>query len=654
MVIVMIGMASDPVAADDLNQFELSPEQLLNATVISVSKTPEKVMDAPAAIFVLTNEDIMRSGVTSVPEALRLVPGMQVSQVNAHNWAISVRGFSSSLANKLLVLLDGREIYDPLFSGVYWDIQDLVLEDIDRIEVVRGPGASLWGANAVNGVINIITKKAQDTQGGLVSLTGGNMDRGIAEGRYGGTFSDQGYYRVYAKYIDRSEEDASRGGSAHDGQMMEHGGFRADWKNAADAKDDFTLQGDVYNDDEGDLRSVPIFTAPFAQTVEENVMAKGANILGRWNRTLSEDSHFSLQSYIDYTSRNQIVINDQRASYDLDAQYELPTWGRHKVIVGGAYRYSFDQLIASPYAGFLSDGESTNLLSSFVQDKITLDPDHWYLTLGSKFEHNDFTGFEVEPDARLQWQPDPSQAVWASVSRAVRTPSRLEHDLTIDEGVLSLGGLPAELLLQPNTEMHSEKLVAYELGYRNQITPKLMLDTTAFYNDYQALATLSFNTPNLGSIPFLFPFTTTNTTHGETYGFEATADWRAFDNWKLSGSYSTLAIQLFGPPGNVAINSEGAVSQSPAQQFNLASRWDVTNRVSFDTTLYYNSAVPGFQVPAYWLLDARLGWKITDGLQFSLVGQNILNSSTREFSSPTDVAAVNIGRAVYGNFTWRF
>jgi iron complex outermembrane receptor protein len=647
--------APDVQAAENTDRFELSPEQLFDATVISVSKTSQKLLDAPAAVYVLTNEDIIRSGATSLPEALRLVPGIQVAQVNANNWSISVRGFSGSLDNKLLVLIDGREVYDPLFAGVYWDIQDLMLEDVERVEVIRGPGGALWGANAVNGVINVITKKAEDTQGNLVSATIGSQPKGIIEERYGGKIGDKGYYRVFGKYLNQADGEDVTGGSAHDGQEAEHGGFRADWRGSS--RDDFTFQGDVYNSIDGNLTALPSLTAPFEQQQADSYHATGGNVLGRWNRELADDSRFTLQSYVEYKSRNQLIINDQHTTFDLDAQYELPEWGRHKVVVGGGYRLIDDNLTGSPYVSFLNDGESTNLFSGFVQDKITLAPKTWFLTLGSKLEHNDFTGFEVQPNARLQWQPDDRQMIWASIARAVRTPSRLEHDLTVEEEVLSLGGTPAELLFKPNTTMQSERLIAYELGYRNQLTPKLLVDVAAFYNDYESLATSSFLTPTLvltAPAHFIFPFTTTNDTHGETHGVETVVNWRATDALNLSGSYSVLMMNLFGPDGNIAINSEAADRQSPNHQFNIRAEWDVARNVSFDTSLYYISPISGFQLPEQWNLDTRLSWKIADGLQFSLIGQNLLQDEHREFSSATDISVAQIGRNVLGNLIWRY
>ncbi|MDX2027769.1 MAG: TonB-dependent receptor [Alphaproteobacteria bacterium] len=649
---ILLALVVHAWAADDVDRFTLSPEQLFNATVVSVSRTSERVMDAPAAISVLTGDDIRRAGATSVQEALRLVPGVQVAQVNANSWAVSVRGFNGALANKLLVRIDGRDVYDPLFSGVYWDIQDVMLDDIDRIEVVRGPGASLWGANAVNGVINIITKKARDTQGVLAAVTAGTKDRTIAEGRYGGSLGENGHYRVFSKYLNRSDLETVAGSSAHDGQQMGHAGFRADWDGTPQG--DFTFQGEAYDNRTGDMRLLPTFTSPFSELSLEKIEARGAHMLGRWDKAMGEDSNASVQSYLDYTMRKQDILGDERITFDLDAQYELPAWGRNKIIFGAGYRYSHDTLTASPYVSFTDDGEDTHLFSSFIQNKITLAPKELFLTLGSKFQHNDFTGFEMQPNARLQWHPDDTQMIWGSIARAVRTPSRLEHDLTINQAVLSVFGFPAELRLVPNTDFEAERVTAYEMGYRNQLTPELSVDLAGFYNDYTYLSTLNFLTPQLISPPFLFPITSTNGGRGNTQGIEASVDWRPLDNLQLAASYSLVQIHLIGPPSNVAINSTAAIEQSPSQQANFVSRWDITDRIALDSTLYYVGAVPGFKVPEYWRLDMRLGWQILDGLEFSLVGQNLLQGEHREFSSPTDIGAVEIPRSIYGRFTWRY
>jgi len=611
-------------------------------------------MDAPAAVYVLTNEDIMRSGATSIPEALRQVPGVQVARVNANSWAISIRGFNGTLDNKLLVLIDGRTVYDPLFSGVYWDIQDTVLEDIDRIEVIRGPGAALWGANAVNGVINIITKKAQDTQGNLASTLAGNQD-GMAEGRYGGKLGDDGYYRVYAKYLTRGDEQTLSGGNSHDAQEESRSGFRTDWKGSGDAKDDFTVQGDMYNSGASQYRITSAFTAPFSPLALERLDARGGNMLGRWTRTLSDDSKFTLQSYADYTYRDQLLLKDERSTFDVDAQYELPQLDRHKVTIGGGYRYSVDGLTGTPLISFTNIGEKTQLLSSFIQDKITLEPKTWFLTLGSKFEHNDYTGFEAEPDARLQWHPDEKDMLWTSVSRAVRTPSRLEEDLHIIQAT----GFSNPFLLSvdtlPNSDLHSEKLTAYELGYRRQWAPDVSSDIAAFYNEYHALSTytsvgaLAGTNPTRIILVRLEPF---NNSWAETYGVETVVNWRALDSLNLSASHSLLNMALHG-----SSSPDATETQSPKYQANLHAAWDVSKNISYDAMLYYASALAAFQVQSHTRLDMRLGWRIMDGLEFDLVGQDLLDSSHQEFTLPLttpSVLASDINRSVYGKLTWRF
>jgi iron complex outermembrane receptor protein len=640
-------------AADDVDPFSLSPEQLFDATVMSVTKTDETVRTSPAAVYVLSNEDIMRSGATSIPEALRLVPGVQVARGGSSSWAISVRGLNSGLANKLLVLIDGREVYDALFSGVYWDIQDTPLEDIERIEVIRGPGASLWGANAVNGVINIITKSAAHTQGAMVSAIAGNQENAIVTGRYGGT-TDNAHWRVYAKYSDRDSEETLQGHDANDDWHSLRGGFRADWD--ADASgNSFTVQGDVYSLDSHKFHSIPQLTAPYAVTALEHDSAEGGNVLARWTRDLNEGSSLSVQAYVDLVSRDQFTLGNDRSVFDIEAQYDLPKIDAHEIIVGAHYRYSDEELTPSDVITFAKSARHDQLISGFVQDKITLD-DRWFLTLGSKFEENDYSGFEVQPSGRLQWQGD-DQTAWAAVSRAVRTPSMLEHNLTVLSGVIPPGvfPVPVAVVLTPSPDFQSEELVAYELGYRRELAPNLQMDVSAFYNDYDKLATLSLE-PGFVAFPplhLVLPIATTNLTSGETYGFEAVLNWRAQPNLNFSAAYSLLEVELHGPPSSQAIASESGEGQSPEQQFNIRAQWDVTDKLAVDTTLYYVDELPAFDIPSYWQLDTRIGWHVTDGILLELVGQNLLDDAHREFGGADNPGSTEIERSIYARMTWR-
>jgi iron complex outermembrane receptor protein len=429
-----------------------------------------------------------------------------------------------------------------------------------------------------------------------------------------------------------------------------------DW-DPAGQRDALTLQGDLYRSDSSELRSVPQLTAPYATVQHENITAYGGNLLGRWNRELTDDSKISLQAYYDMTSRDQLTVNARRNTFDIDGQYEFAIFDWNKAILGAEYRDTTDHLTYTPIITGTTPSHSEQLFSGFVQDKITLMPESWFLTLGSKFEHNDFTGLEIQPNARLQWLDGDLQSVWASVARAVRTPSELEHDLTILAGVIPPGvfPLPVSVLLQPSPSFKSEELVAYELGYRRQWTQSVLMDISAFYNDYDNLSTLSLMAPQLagGPLHIVLPIATTNLTKAKTYGLEAVVNWRVTDNLKFSAAYSMLNMDLDGPPSTAAIDSEGAKGQSPQHQFNVRSQWDVTNNIALDTTLYYVDSLAAFHVPAYWRLDARLGWRLTDKLQFDLVGQNLFNDVHRETGAISDANAIVNDRSLFGRFVWR-
>jgi iron complex outermembrane receptor protein len=653
VVLGALAVASAASAATEIDPFALSPEQLFDATVMSVSKTDEKLRDAPAAIYVLTSEDIARSGATSIMEALRLAPGVQVARGNSSFYAISVRGLNSILANKLLVLIDGRETYDPLFAGVYWDIQDTALEDVDRVEVIRGPGASLWGANAVNGVINIITKKDAQTQGALVSVVAGDQDRAIVTGRIGAQADEGAHWRVFAKYLYRASQERLSGADAEDQGRAWRGGFRADWDANAQG-DSFTLQGDVYTSNAGRFRAFPLLTAPYVSVFAENVAAQGGNVSGRWNRSLDDGASLNVHAYFDLVARQQPQGESDRRIFDLEVQYGFPASDAHEIIAGAHYRVWFERLTPSAVIEFIDRTPIRQLISGFVQDKITLEPERWFLTVGSKFEHNDYSGFEMQPSARLQWTGD-DQTMWGSVSRAVRTPSELEHNLHVTYRVIPPGVDPISVERYPNTDFESEELIAYEIGYRRQWTPSLLMDVAAFYNVYDKLSTSTLLPNEVVLVPphVVSPFISTNLTSGETFGAELVLNWRADETLNFSAAYSLLEIALQGPPASQATAAEAAEDQSPQQQFNLRAQWDVSDELTFDTTLYYVDELPGYAVPSYWRFDARAGWRITDELQLEVVGQNLFDDAHREFSGVTDVTATEIQRAVYGRLTWR-
>src|SRR5882757_1888484 len=477
----------------------MSMEDLMNMQVTSVSKRTQKVADAAAAIFVITLEDIRRSGATSIPEALRLAPGLEVARIDENKWAIGSRGFNGRFDNKLLVLIDGRSVYTPLFSGVYWNIQDVLLEDIDRIEVIRGPGATLWGANAVDGVINIITKPAASTQSAIVTAGGGTEERGAGGVRYGSKIGDATHYRIYGKYFDWGPSDYIAGGTAHDGWDAIRGGFRADW--TPSGANSLTIQGDIYRSNYNETLTVPTLSAPYSNTFPNNGTYSGGNILGRWNHS-TEGGSMSLQMYYDNTTTvDHSLFEDHQNIFDIDFQDGFHAGNHQQFLWGLGYRAILDGNDSSITVSLRPNQVNLNQFSTFLQDEISLADNHLRLTLGSKLEHNTFTGFEVEPNARLLWTLTPNQSVWTAISRAVRTPALTEEGLRLNSAVIPPGTLvnptpfPAVITVFGSHQFHSEDLLAYEFGYRMQATSNLSLDIATFYNRYSNLRSAEPGTP---------------------------------------------------------------------------------------------------------------------------------------------------------------
>lgn len=621
----------------------LSIEELMNIEVTSVSKKEEKLSAAPAAIFVITQEDIRRAGVLSIPEALHMAPGLDVGRVDAHSWAVSARGFNDVFANKLLVLMDGRSVYTPLFSGVFWDVQDTMIEDIDRIEVIRGPGAALWGANAVNGVINIISKPAKDTQGWLATAGGGSEEQGFVGARYGGELQDGVHYRVYGKFFNQDDSTLAGGNNAEDRWRMGRGGFRIDWDGSQNNL--LTLQGDGYFGDEQDLFAVPAAAPPFIEYVKSDSDVAGGNILGRWTHTFADDSSLQLQMYYDRTLRDATIVREDRDTADIDLQHRFLLGQRQEIVWGLNYRVTADDLKGSTNVSLSPSQRTTHLVSAFVQDEIDLVPDRLRLTLGSKFEHNDFTGFEIQPSARLLWTPRDRHTVWASVSRAVRTPSRAEDDVTLNPPGAPVGFATA----QGQRSFDSEELLAYEIGYRVQPHARVSLDLAGFYNVYDRLRTAE---PNGG---FTLASSLANRLEGETYGLEVAARWQVTDWWRLQPTYSLLQMELHRDANSQDSAAELAEGDSPQNQFSLRSSMDLPGRIELDCWLRYVDSLGNLNVPSYMTLDIRLGWRMSPNVEFAIVGQNLLENRHLEFKPSTiSTQTTEIERSVYGKITIRF
>ena len=641
----------------------MSMEDLMNLQVTSVSKRTQKVADAAAAIFVITQEDIRRSGATSIPEALRLVPGLEVARIDQNKWAIGSRGFNGRFDNKLLVLIDGRSVYTPLFSGVYWNVEDVMLEDVDRIEVIRGPGATLWGANAVDGVINVITRKAKATQSAVVTAGGGTEERAAGGVRYGGKLGDNTYYRAYTKYFDWGPSVYPSGMTAHDGWDSLRGGFRADWTPAG--ANSLTLQGDVYRTRFDETLTTASLSAPYSNTFPNDGQYTGGNILGRWNHT-SERSSMSLQMYYDNTTiSDHSLFGDHQNILDIDFQHGFHVGDSQQFVWGLGYRSIHDKNNPSFTVSLQPNQVTLNQFSTFLQDEISLVDNRLQITLGSKFERNEFTGFEIEPNARLLWNLTPNQSIWTAVSRAVRTPALTEEGLRLNSQVIPPGTpanptpFPAVVAVFGSHQFNSEDLLAYELGYRVQVTSTLSLDVATFYNNYSNLRTAEPGAPFVEGSPaptdIVIPFVAGNKMSGGTYGVELFADWKVVPKWRLVGSYSYLQMDIHKNADSQDPTPDLPNGSSPRHQWYLRSSVDLPKHFEQDTTLRFVDQLPSLNVPSYYSLDAHLGWRPVSRLELSIGGQNLLNNWHFEFmpdfvnTSPTVVK-----RSIFGSITFKF
>jgi iron complex outermembrane receptor protein len=641
---------------DDLT--ELSLEQLMNIEVTSVSRRPQKLADAAAAVFVISREDIRRSGVTSIADALRMAPGIEVARIDANKWAVSSRGFNDRIANKMLVLFDGRTVYTPLFSGVFWDRQDTLLEDIDRIEVIRGPGATLWGANAVNGVINIITRRADETVGGLVTAGGGTVERGFGGARYGMKTGKNTSFRVFGKYLDRSDFADSSGKETADGWHAVRGGFRMD--SEPTERDSLTVQGDVYDSRLGETFIIPQFFPPYTNTFDSTTRVFGGNVLSRWKHAFSESADFALQLYYDRSEQSFALVGEKRDIFDLDFQSRFPIGGRQEVVWGGGYRFSHDRVANTDTLTFVPASKDDHLFSAFVQDDITLLANRLHLILGSKFEHNDYTGFEMQPNVRLLWTPDNRLTLWGAISRAVRTPSRSDEGVRFDIQAIppgtadNPGPVPVLVQVRGSTDLKSEELVAYELGCRFEPADFVSVDLATFYNVYSDLisATPGASFPVISPTPHAVSILDlTNRLDAYSYGAELAASVRVSEWWRLNAAYTFLRIFLQG--GQQATLSD--TTADPEHQFSLRSSMDLGREVELDLWLRYVDEIPSIGISSYVTLDTRLAWRPWKNLELSLVGQNLLHDRQAEFVSqviPTKPSEVE--RSFYGKMTWMF
>jgi iron complex outermembrane receptor protein len=639
---------------EDQSLKKLSLEQLGSIEVTSVSKEPETLWTTAAAVYVLTADEIRRSGVTSVVDALRLVPGVNLGRDNANSYSVGVRGFENIFSKGLLVLIDGRSVYTTLFAGVYWDVTSIPLEEIDRIEVIRGPGGTVWGANAVNGVINIITRNSQETKGGYVSVGGGNVDQGRAAAAYSGTRGNLSA-RLYGQWFTTGPEFHFASGTVNnfDDWWTGRTGFRSDWN--PNVRDSVMLEGGLFSERSGE--ETPIATFDPLGSIDDifRDRVSGSDILLRWKRTLSETSDIQVQTYFDRVDRDRPQIGEKRATFDIDLVHHFALATRNNVIWGAGVRVIPDS-ITSHFPGsvdFFPPQRTDALYSGFVQDEIKLIPDTLSFTAGIKLEHNDYSGFEFQPNARILYRPARHQSFWAAVTRAVRTPSRLDSDVNV--AALIASPVFLRIIGQPNFQ--SETLLDFEGGYRQLFKKSVYLDVAVFHNksgDLQNITgpiVVAENSPGLPHIALDFPFV--NGAAGTTDGVEISPSWDITPWLQLKGAYSYLTLDIHSTVGAVGDSVATNFSHSgPHHTLFVAPRIKLSKAVDLDPTYHYQSAVAfdqNFPVPAYHTLDLRLGWNVMKNVEFSVVGQNLLQPHHIESSAKPQVG---IRRGAFAKLVW--
>ena len=641
-------MAGQGLRAQDAPQdfAKMSLEDLMNVEVTSVSKKQQKISQVASAIYVISQEDIRQSGGTNIPDLLRMVPGLDVAQINGNTWAISSRGFNTQYAFQLLVLIDGRTVYSPLSSGVYWDVQEVPLIDIDRIEVIRGPGATIWGSNAVNGVINIITKTAQDTQGGTVTAGGGNVDQARGTIQYGSGIRGLGAYRIFADYMNRGDDPGFGGPVGNDGSVLYRTGFRID--SPRSSKDRLTVEGDLYHGSDDSEFAVYNPASFVPQLVRDCQPLSGGDILARWTRTFSPNSETTLQVYFDRALQTDVTMSDQVNTYDADFQHHLGWGSRQDIVWGLGCRYTSDDTHGDFTTSLVPAALGRTVVNGFAQDEIALKPDRVSLTLGSKIEHNDYTGFEFEPSVRLGWNANERNMFWVSSSIAYTLPGRdLTSLRTVRGSFPGPAGLPGFAVLMGNPDMPAERLHAIETGYRTQIRKRLSLDLALYYDRYgnvfasrqQALTAGGDSTHPYLVLPILFGATS----RGDTSGAEVAVNWAVVPRWTLNTGYTTLAIPTL-------LNGN-----SPRHQAQLRSGVRLSPRINWNASAYFVDRLQASQVPAYTRLDTSLNWQVGEGLALTLAGQNLLQDRHLEFNDGwQSVFSTLVKRSVYARIAWQF
>lgn len=635
---------------------QLDIQDLMEQEVSSVLRKEQSLSNAAAAVFVITSEDIRRSGSRSLPELLRMVPGITVTRLRGGDWQVTARGFDSNGTSKLLVLIDGRSVYSPVFSGVFWDAQDVIAEDIERIEVIRGPGAVSWGENAVNGVINVITKHSQELKG--TRIIAGATDKGSASTSlsFGDSISETTSYRIFGKYAARDNLRFGSGKDADDESRIEHGGFRID--SNPSKKDSLTIQGDIY-DGSNSLKSdiLTSFIPPFTERKKNTTDIGGGNILLRWKHEEDPSSQYVFQTYYDRTERNNLTFGEERDTYDVDLQHHYKLSRTHDLVYGANYRITSDEFDNSFSIKLIPEERTDQLFNAFIQDEITIVPEKWSIIPGIKAGYNDYSYFDYQPALKLLWTPSPSKTAWASASRAIRSPARIDEDIYA-YGVPTLGdnGIPQVPAVIGSKDFDAEGLHAYEIGYRSQISDSISADITAFYFQYQDLLSITQGSPFDESVPApthtIIPFILNNRLHGEAYGTEAYTQWKLTNSLDLGASYSFIQLNFEPDPGSADFFGDSIERRTPQNQASAKLHWNLDENFDFNAIAYYVDAIPTYSVPSYIRADLHLGYKINNQWLLDFAVQNLIGDGHREWE--TEEKGVKIDRTFYVKFTYNF
>jgi len=648
----MLPMTSYAQGDNDTDLTSLSLESLLSMKVSSVSRHDEELRNTAAAISVITQEDIRRSGVTDVAELLRMVPGMDVAQLTSNTWAVSTRGFNGQYATKLLVLVDGRTVYDPAFSGVYWQVLNLVLEDIERIEVIRGPGATMWGANAVNGVISITTKAAKNTLGGLFVADAGSKRPAEGSFRYGSSLGNKAFFRIFGRQTTRSRFETTSGTPGHDSWNMTSSGFRLDW--TPGKSDTLEFETSLYRGVLGGRQDKLVSISP--PTFAESDLEKdsGGFVSAHWNHSFSDSSKLIFQFYYDQRHIDTYYYG-HFSILDFDLQHSFKVGNRNQIVWGFDYRENRDSSRSSLDFGFIPESRKTNLASAFLQDEISIVPEKLSLTVGTKVERSGFSGYDVQPSVKLSWRPTARHSAWLSASRAVRTPSRVERDSYIAVGSFPAGPVSGIVEVLGQQSVRSEGLLAYEAGYRYQANRRFWLDLSTFYNVYDHLVTVEPGAPFFEFEPqpphIVAPLYFGNEMKGETYGSELAANYKATSFVTFRSSYSLLRMALHGNNGQTAA-SEIAEGQSPRHQMYVGSFLNLPKSFEISAHSYFVGGLSNFNIPSHTRLDLNAAWRGLENIELAVSAQNLLGS--RDEFGPTQGPANKINPSIFGKITWRF